>query len=131
MNSRSLFVILTLIFSFNSLNASNFFERWFFGVSNNDPRVLASNITGGALAVVGILVIKKGIEQTFAPFGLTVSLSLKFLSCCVMGLISRLGGACIATTGCALTTGGLGLLFFSQDLLIEFEKWKLLSSRNY
>ena len=133
MNLKSVFLCslfsLFILYPLN-LNCWNFgqkVEQWYYTPSNNDNRVKGLNIFGVSFSIIGLLLVKKGIEQTLQAYpekehqshGTGFKIWSEFKT-----TISRIGGSAMTLIGLGLTAGGVSTLLLNKDIIAHYERFK-------
>jgi hypothetical protein len=115
----SVFLCATILCSSASSYAANAIESWWFGAKNDDPRVIGLVVVGAAAAITGLLLTKKGIQQTFGNHKFNNSSpAIRALK----SLFVRAGGVGITAIGLGLTTAGITSVLGSKDIVVELSK---------
>ncbi|MGE0206978.1 MAG: hypothetical protein AB7R69_03965 [Candidatus Babeliales bacterium] len=131
MNLKSLLLFLLItssqVFQLNCSNVYQKFDQWYYTPSSNDTRVKALNAFGIGLSVIGLLLVKKGVEQTLQAHPekeiLDQGLCSKIFSE-LKSVAARIGGSAMATIGLALTAGGISTIFLNKDIIGQYERYK-------
>lgn len=99
-------------------------ERWWYSPSNDDLRVLGLTIAGTTSTIVGLLLIKKGIEQTLSskPHAQENSSNAALIWQGVKNICSRITGCGITCFGLGITGSGVALIVFNKEVIMQLER---------
>lgn len=119
---KQILLLTLLLANTSALFSANPIDR-LFTPKNNDSRVIGLSIAGGGGVLLGLYIIKKGIDLTTSPSQTAQQESTtryiidKFSNAC-----SRLLGLGVTICGSAITVGSAAVIIGNKDIITQFEK---------
>jgi hypothetical protein len=94
-------------------------EHWWYSSRNREMRLIGSTLAGATSTIVGLLLIKKGIEQTLCsrPHAHENSSNTALIWHGVKNIWSRIAGCGIACLGVGITGSGIVLIACNKEII--------------
>ncbi len=120
---KRFFLFVLLLSSSTSVFSASPVDNLLYGPGKNDPRSLGLIIAGVSSTIIGLFIVKKGLNLTAAPSRASEQESLvRYIIDKFSNICSRSLGLGISACGTILTVGGIGLIAGNEELLTQFNK---------